>query len=505
MNVSDWHVKRIGYFVKSVVRLFILWAVDGMSLLAAAALLSNISFAPAEPTAKLLIAFSAAFILSLVNLLIRPIILMMARPLGFMAVFIIGFVVNAIALWLTAWLLPGFEVDGIMAAVVGGLVFAAINVILTSILDVNEEGSLYQNRIELEAKRDSFITPEDTGRGLVIVEIDGLSFHHMRRALRTGQMPFLRRLASEQGYVLSRADCGIPSQTSSCQAGIMFGDNYDIPAYRWYDKDQQKLYVSATDAHEINARFARGNGLMRDGSSIANMMNGDAAKSLFTLADLTTADSTEQKRRAQDMYLLMLNPYFLMRTLLLFFVEVGRELWQGWRQKREDVRPRLNRLHRMYPLVRAGTTILVRELGANLTILDIVRGVPAVYFTWPGYDEVAHHSGPWTKDAFGVIKKFDANLERIYGAAKGRAPRPYDLIVLSDHGQSFGATFLQRYGVSLREFIEQQLPSGVLVSQMFGGDTGLGPLAAVGTELGNLGAPGAAAGWAGRSPNRASG
>ena len=48
--------------------------------------------------------------------------------------------------------------------------------------------------------------------------------------------------------------------TSACQAGIMFGDNYDIPAYRWYDKSKQKLYVSADDATELNARYAHGQG-----------------------------------------------------------------------------------------------------------------------------------------------------------------------------------------------------------------------------------------------------
>jgi uncharacterized membrane protein YvlD (DUF360 family) len=479
-------MKHLGDFLKSVIRFLALWVVDGISLLVVAWVLPGVRFTPAAVGDRLMVALEAAFVLSLVNLLIRPLILMIARPLGFIAVFVIGFLVNAIALLVTAWLVPGFELDGVLAAVVGGLVFAAINVILTSILDVNEEGSLYQNLIERQAKGDSYAAPADAGRGLVMVEIDGLSYHHLRHALNTGQLPFLQRLIVERGYVLSRADCGIPSQTSACQAGIMFGDNYDIPAYRWYDKDKQKLYVSASDAQEINARYAEGNGLMRHGSSISNMMDGDAAKSLLTLANLKTTDATEKKRRAQDIYLLMLNPYFFMRTLALFLGEVVRELWQGGQQVRKDVQPRLNRLHAFYPFVRAGTTTLVRELGTNLTILDIVRGAPAIYFTWPGYDEVAHHSGPWTSDAFGVIHKFDRNLERIYRAAKERAPRPYDVIVLSDHGQSFGATFQQRYGLSLKEFIEQRLPSGVVVSQLVGGDTGLGSLTAVGAELENL-------------------
>ena len=87
--------------------------------------------------------------------------------------------------------------------------------------------------------------------------------------------------------------------TSACQAGIMFGDNYDIPAYRWYDKSKQKLYVSAADAAELNARYAHGHGLMRQGSSIDNMFDGDAEKSMFTMSNMRGGSAEENKRRAR--------------------------------------------------------------------------------------------------------------------------------------------------------------------------------------------------------------
>ena len=131
----------------------------------------------------------------------------------------------------------------------------------------------------------------------------------------------------------------------------MFGDNHDIPAYRWYDKAQGKLYVSADDATELNARYAHGQGLMRHGSSIMNMLNGDAEKSMFTMANMFDADEAERKRRANDVALLMLNPYFLTRALAIFFGEVVRELWEAWQQKRRNVQPRLNRLEHFYPFV----------------------------------------------------------------------------------------------------------------------------------------------------------
>ena len=479
-------MKNLSVFAKSVIRFLVVWLVDGISLLITAWIFPGISFSAADAGTALLEAIAAAFLLGIVNLLIRPLILLLARPLGFIVVFVIGFFVNALALLITSWLLPSFQVDSLLDAIIGGLLFSAINSVLTGILEVKDEGSFYQGVIERQARRNSFEDINPGKRGLVMMEIDGLSVHHLQKALDDGLMPNLKRMMDEDGYELSKVDCGIPSQTSACQAGIMFGDNADIPAFRWYDKDKKKLYVSGSDASELNGRFAHGEGLMRGGSSINNMLNGDAQKSLLTLAGMFESDEDEKKRRAQDIYLLLLNPYFLTHILVLYFVDVVRELWEGRQQRRNDVQPRLNRLAHAYPFVRAATTVFMRDVAANLTMLDIVRGAPAIYVTWPGYDEVAHHSGPWTKDAFKVLATYDSVIARVKETIEKKAPRPYDLIILSDHGQSFGPTFKQRYDVSLKEFIEQLLPHGTTVAQSMGGDTGVTSITAVSGELDNI-------------------
>ena len=128
----------------------------------------------------------------------------------------------------------------------------------------------------------------------------------------------------------------------------------------------------------------------------------------------------------------------------------------------------------------------MRDVAANLAILDIVRGAPSIYVTWPDYDQVAHHSGPWTGDAFKVLATYDQVIAPVHQAIQDKAPRPYDLIILSDHGQSFGATFKQRYGLSLKSFVEQQLPHGTTVAQSMGGDTGVMSLTAASSELENI-------------------
>ncbi len=473
-----------------LVRILVLWVVDALSLLATAWLLPGMTISAVGDMPATLVAVSAALLLAIINLLIRPVILLLARPLGWIALFIIGFLVNAVALGMTAWLLPGFDLD-VLSAIVGGIVFGFFNAVFTGILEVDEEGSLYQNRIEHRAKERPFDSAGEPGRGLMMLEIDGLSYWVLQEALNKGLLPTLQQMIDEDGYVVSKVDCGLPSMTSACQAGIMFGDNSDIPAYRWYDKEQGKLYVSSSDAAELNARYGHGQGLMRDGSSIMNMFNGDAEKSMFTMSNIKTGAEDEQKRRANDVTLLMLNPYFLMRALAVFFWEVWRELWEAWQQKRHDVQPRLNRMEHGYPFLRAAMCTLMRDISANIAILDIMRGAPSIYMLYLGYDEVAHHSGPWTGDAFGDLKRLDKTFARLRRVLKEKAPRAYDFIILSDHGQSFGPTFLQRYGMSIKEFIEQQLPKEVSVAQSIGGDTGASGLQGVAGELANMQSAGA--------------
>ena len=436
----------------------------------------------------IVVAAAAALTLSIINLLIRPLILLLAAPLGALVILLVGLLANAITLRLTALLMaPAFQVDGWWAAFLGGLVFSVINMILVNLMTLNDPDSFYNRMVERRAKGQPFFDdPTDEGRGLLIVEIDGLSYYHAQKAIEEDWMPVVRDMMETDGYVLSHVDCGLPSQTSGCQTGIMYGRNANVPSFRWFDKDQGKQVESSVDAAVINSWFADGTGLMRGGSSIGNMMNGDAKKSMLTLCSLGAGSDEENKQRAQDIYLLMLNPYFFMRTLVLFFGDVFLELWQGARQRIQNVQPRINRLHKAFPFVRAGIAVFVRDVSAYIATLDVIRGAPAVYVNYTGYDEVAHYAGPWTRDAFGSLRGWDQIIGHFRDVIARKAPRPYELIILSDHGQSYGATFKQRYGHSLQEFIEEHLPGGAQVVHGTASDDGAPSMVALAAELKNV-------------------
>ncbi len=473
-------------FIKVIFRLLVVWFIDTFSLFLVAGAMQGVTITSVGSTSRLGVAAAAALMLGIVNLLIRPIILMVSIPLGFAVVFLVGFFVNAITLLITSSLIPGFTVDGFWAAFLGGLFLGVLNTIITTIITIDDSDSFYQGVVERLAARKKYDDEDFSKPGLLMMEIDGLSYWHIKHAIEKGMLPTFKRLMEAHGYVLSHLDCGLPSQTSACQAGIMFGDNYDIPAFRWYDKDKQKLYVSGHDAAEINARYAHGQGLMRGGASINNMLNGDARHSLLTLADLKAKDEQERTERARDISLLLLNPYFLVRVLVLFFWEVLVEVWQYGKAVVKNVQPRLNRLHGGYPFLRAATVVFMRDVSGYLTGLELLRGAPSIYVTWPGYDEVAHHSGPWSSDAFGVLKQYDDVISSMLDIIEHKAPRPYNFVVLSDHGQSFGATFKQRYGYDLKTYIESLIPDHITVQASMGGDEGSLSISAMNAELENI-------------------
>jgi hypothetical protein len=154
-------------------------------------------------------------------------------------------------------------------------------------------------------------------------------------------------------------------------------------------------------------------------------------------------------------------------VLVLFSFEVFVEWTAAGRAKRRDVRPRGHR-GGLYPFMRAALCVVVRDLIVFGVLGDMMKGRPAIYATFSSYDEVAHHSGLERSDTLEALRKLDQQFARIEQARR-YAARPYEIVVLSDHGQTQGATFKQRNGYGLDELVERSLAEG-RVAGFAGGD-----------------------------------
>jgi len=84
--------------LRSLVRLLVVWLADAVSLLVTAWILPGINITQAANFPAFVIATAAAFVLGIVNFLIRPFLLMIALPLGWVAIFLSGFFINGFVL-----------------------------------------------------------------------------------------------------------------------------------------------------------------------------------------------------------------------------------------------------------------------------------------------------------------------------------------------------------------------------------------------------------------------
>ncbi|HSM25068.1 MAG TPA: alkaline phosphatase family protein, partial [Anaerolineaceae bacterium] len=257
-------------------------------------------------------------------------------------------------------------------------------------------------------------------------------------------------------YQIQPWRCGLPSQTSASQLGILYGENSNIPAFRWYEKDRDKLVVSnhLSDTAMIEQRFINNNGLLQvNGSSLGNMFSGNASRAVLTMSKLS--QFRKLPKRSGNFYNFYLNPYNFIHTFLLMVLELFRELYQATLQIIKRTRPRIRRTL-LFAVERAISAVLIREFTTHLLIEDMFRGYQTIYATYFGYDVVAHNTGVDSHASMTTLRDIDKQINRIMAAIK-HAPRMYEIVIISDHGLSQGAPFHQLYGHTLEQLIRKIL------------------------------------------------
>ena len=410
-------------------------------------------------------AFLVALVVVVLNAVLPPVLAALRLPFMLVVGFLLVLLADAFLLRLAADLLPEhLRVDSFGDALLAALIMAATSLVLQVILGTNDDDE-YALRVTRRIARRQGARERTDVPGIVFLEIDGLALPVLRDAMRDGSAPEMARWIAEDGYQLAEWETDLSSQTGASQAGILLGSNEDIPAFRWVEKETGRMVScsSPADCAEIERRHATGIGLLVDGgASRGNLLSGEADETILTVS------RTDAEKGANPGYRAFLaNGFNVTRTLVLFLWEIILEYTAAIRAARRDVRPRGHR-GGIYPLMRGAMCVFVRDLVVFGVQTDMMRGCPAVYATFASYDEVAHHSGLERPDTLEALRKLDQQFGRI-SRARRYAPRPYEIVVLSDHGQTQGATFKQRNGYGLDELVERSL-GGLAVTGVAGGD-----------------------------------
>jgi uncharacterized membrane protein YvlD (DUF360 family) len=428
------------------------WTVSAVSVFVAAAIVPHVS------VQTFLDAFVAAALIAALNAVIAPVVAALRLPYTLALGFVAMLIIDPLILLLASHIDPNsIRVDSFGWAFLASLVIAATNVVLEVALGVNDDDAYMMRVIRRVAKRQGGEVRSDVP-GIIFLEIDGLALPVLQRAMRDGNVPEMHRWFSGGTHRLAEWEPDLSSQTGASQAGILLGSNENIPAFRWVEKPTGRVMTcsSASDCAEIERRLATGNGLLTDdGASRGNLFSGEADAVILTVSRMGA-----EKRANPGYRAFFANSFNVTRVLVLFFWEVILERSAALRQRRRKVVPRGPRTNR-YALVRAGLCVAVRDLIVYGVLTDMMRGRPAVYATFSSYDEVAHHSGLERADTLEALRKLDQQFARI-ARARRLAPRPYELVVLSDHGQTQGETFKQRNGYDLGELVQRSVEQGTI-------------------------------------------
>ena len=377
--------------------------------------------------------------------------------------------------WLPSWLYPilTFILNGFLVMVIGNLVrgitidsvatgiwiaiwLAVVDAILGELLSLDEDARFDRNVTRRMVSRRGKPVVTDVP-GFLFLEIDGLSETLLRQAIEKGDTPTMKRWVDQGSHQLLGWETDFSSQTGAMQTGILLGNNTDVPAYRWWDRAQKRIVMSGMpkDAKAIEERLSSGIGLCSDGgASRGNMFSGDATESMLTFSTVRNKD----RGRGPGFYFYLFSPYVIARLLTRFTTEVIKEWWQASQQRRRKDKYRVKARGLAYGFLRGFMGPVLQDLVTYTVISDILRGLPAVYALYAGYDDLSHFAGMTSPEAFEALHEVDRYFARLESAIKD-APRPYHIIILADHGQSLGPTFEAAHGKTLEQLVKELIKS----------------------------------------------
>ena len=398
--------------------------------------------------------FLFVIFMSIINAVLWPLLTKILMPFLVLSFGLGTILLNGILLEIFA---PLFDINITgWAIILAPISMALVTTLLSALLTIEDDSSYYRSVFrDAEKKRKGEIKDYP---GLIIVEIDGLAYDVLNEAIDKGLMPTVKEMIESKSHTLREWETDLSSQTGASQAGILHGNNENITAFRWIEKenDNQMMQCSGPGkVKELEDRISDGNGLLADnGASRSNLFSGDTDNVIFTLSKILNL----QKLYNQAWFSVFSNPSNFARILSLFLAEMVLEIYSQIKHKVKNIQPRIRRGITYIP-TRAGTNVFMREINTATLTGDIMVGdIDVAYSTYLGYDEIAHHSGVRDEDSWFALKGMDKQIKRLIVANK-YSPREYEFVIQSDHGQTNGATFKQRYGQSFEEFIKSLLPN----------------------------------------------
>jgi uncharacterized membrane protein YvlD (DUF360 family) len=398
-------------------------------------------------------ALAAAIAITVLSAVLRPIMVWLASRLGWPGAVVLAMFGQAFVVWLV-FFDPGDASESVtfMWAFAAAWLIAFVTTAAAWVVTAGTDEAVTAGLVRRARRRGTSPVPDPEVPGIVFVQADGVPFPVLEMGVKGGTLPTLSRWVRSGSHRMAEWRPRLPATTPASQMGILHGTIDGIPAFRWVDRPTGRVFVAnkPADAKDIEALHSDGHGLLADdGVSVSNLFTGDAVTAYVTMSALDRTQQTQEARVAVSRFLA--RPDGLARGVSRTLSEVVRERFQRRRAITRDLRPRV---HRGWGFAgeRAALNGVLRDLNTSLVADSMLQGRRVIYVDYVDYDAVAHHAGILRQESLDALSGIDAVLAQLEKVAEV-APRHYLFVVLSDHGQSQGEVFADRYGEDLATLV----------------------------------------------------
>lgn len=292
-------------------------------------------------------------------------------------------------------------------------------------------------------------------RGLILIQIDGLSLTELQHALSKRRLPFLQKLINSHSYELRRMYSGFPSTTPVVQGKLFYGVEQAVPAFEFLNKQTREVELMLDPSSALpveRALEAQSPGILKGGSAYSNIYSGGARETHFCASSIGLGD-----------FLYTKNPLRLGLILLTYFgsmLRLGALLVVEFLLALVDCLLGINQGYELWKEIkfvplRVGVCLLLRELITLGACLDVYRGLPVIHLNFIGYDEQAHRRGPSARFAHWALKGIDDCIRRIAKEAERSAQRTYEVWLYSDHGQTASVPYKQEFSRTMQQAVKE--------------------------------------------------
>ena len=185
-------------------------------------------------------AFIIVIAVAIANALLWPIFRRFLMKIIIFTLGIGSIFLNSIIFYIASLFIPGVSA-GVYGVLQVTIVTAIATTFVSHITNTNYYDRYLKNILRYALKQKTQYKKRYPG--VIMLEIDGLSINILKKAIEKGVMPNIKKWIDDKSHTLKGWETDLSSQTGSSQAGILHGNNKDIVAYRWVEKENNNQMI----------------------------------------------------------------------------------------------------------------------------------------------------------------------------------------------------------------------------------------------------------------------